>query len=371
MAFQFQSVATLSPLIIEEYGVSLTDIGLLIGLYLAPGMIVAIPGGAIGARFGDKRVVGFAMILMLAGGALIGFVPGWESFIAGRLLAGAGGVILNVLMTKMVVDWFVGREISTALAIFINSWPVGIALALLILPGVATVGGLELSRAVVLAFVAVGLALFILGYRAPPAAAGPAPGIKFAKLPVLALFLAGTIWALYNAALAMIFSFGPAVLTERGWSLAAAGSATSVFMIVLSVALPLGGIIADRTGRRDTVIMASLLGYAILMPLIPYLPPFAVSAVFIVVGVLFALGAGPIMTLPTVVLGPESRAFGMGVFYAIYYATMMAAPALAGALADRTANVGVVFVLGALMLMVCVVALGLFRRFSTAPMPAQ
>ena len=57
MAFQFQSVGALSPLIIEGYDVSLADIGLLIGLYLAPGVVVAIPGGAIAGRFGDKRIV--------------------------------------------------------------------------------------------------------------------------------------------------------------------------------------------------------------------------------------------------------------------------------------------------------------------------
>ena len=50
MAFQFQSVGAVSPLIAETYGVSLADMGWLIGLYLAPGIVVAIPGGAIAAR---------------------------------------------------------------------------------------------------------------------------------------------------------------------------------------------------------------------------------------------------------------------------------------------------------------------------------
>ena len=77
MAFQFQAVAALSPLIAEDYGVSIADIGLLIGLYLAPGIIVAIPGGTIAARFGDKRIVSLCMVLMLIGGVLIGWGPGW------------------------------------------------------------------------------------------------------------------------------------------------------------------------------------------------------------------------------------------------------------------------------------------------------
>jgi hypothetical protein len=38
MAAQFQSVASMSPAIMKEYGVGLGDIGLLISLYLAPAL---------------------------------------------------------------------------------------------------------------------------------------------------------------------------------------------------------------------------------------------------------------------------------------------------------------------------------------------
>ena len=49
MAFQFQSVAALSPLITESLAITLVDIGLLIGLYLGPGIIVAVLGGSMAA----------------------------------------------------------------------------------------------------------------------------------------------------------------------------------------------------------------------------------------------------------------------------------------------------------------------------------
>ena len=51
MAFQYQAVAALSPFVMQEFGVGLADIGLLIGLYLSPGIIIAFPGAAIGRRF--------------------------------------------------------------------------------------------------------------------------------------------------------------------------------------------------------------------------------------------------------------------------------------------------------------------------------
>lgn len=69
MAFQFQSVAALAPLVAADHGASLADIGLLIGLYFAPGIVIAIPGGAIARLLGDRRVLAGGMVLMLAGGS--------------------------------------------------------------------------------------------------------------------------------------------------------------------------------------------------------------------------------------------------------------------------------------------------------------
>ncbi len=64
MAFQFQSVGALGPLVRQSFGVGLPDLGLLIGLYLSPGLILAIPAAGLCRRFGEKRCVlaGLAMI---------------------------------------------------------------------------------------------------------------------------------------------------------------------------------------------------------------------------------------------------------------------------------------------------------------------
>ena len=360
MAFQFQSIAALSPLIIDDFGLDLADIGFVIGLYFAPGIIFALPGGAIAARFGDKRIVSIGMILMLVGGAMIALTETWNILVAGRLIAGAGGVVLNVVMTKMLVDWFAGREISTAMAIFVNSWPVGIALALLVLPMFAAIGGLTFAWWSLWALMVAGLVLFATIYHAPPdASAGPAT-LKRAGFPVLALVCAGLVWALYNTALSMVFSFGPALFLQQGWDLQKAGSVTGLFMILFSLAVPIGGIVADRTGRKDTVILVSLVSFAVLIPLMLSLPA-AALAIFCVVAVLFALCAGPVMTLPAEVLSNEARAFGMGVFFSIYYGLMMIGPRIGGGLAEAADDAGMALIAGAVMSLAAAVSLGVFR----------
>ena len=129
MGFQFQSVASVAPLMIADLGLSYAQLGTLIGLYMLPGAFFALPGGVIGHRFGVRRVVVAGLILMVAGGAVTAAAGSFGAAVSGRLLSGAGAVVMNILLATMVSAWFAGKELSTAMAIMLTSWPVGLGLA--------------------------------------------------------------------------------------------------------------------------------------------------------------------------------------------------------------------------------------------------
>jgi MFS family permease len=77
MGFQFQVVTAAGTGLTQTFDLTGATLGLLIGLYLLPGIAVAIPGGWLGQRFGDKRVV-LAGLAMMAGGARCS-APRWRS----------------------------------------------------------------------------------------------------------------------------------------------------------------------------------------------------------------------------------------------------------------------------------------------------
>ncbi len=352
MAFQFQTVGALSPLFAERYGVGLAEIGVLIGLYVAPGIVFAAPGGALAGRFGDRRIVLLALGLMAAGGALALVAPTWELALAARLIAGTGGVIVNVVLSKMAADWFAGREIATAMAVFVNSWPVGIAAALSVLPLVAGAGGLGAALGLSLGFVVLGFALILLRHRPAPRAPGAAAPAAFPRGRALAVTLmAASIWGLYNGGFSMVFSFGPALLAERGFALAAASGATSLSIWALCVAAPLSGLVADRTGRRDLMTALGLLLFALgLLAARAGAPP---ALAFALIGLAAGIPAGTVMAMPAAALRPETRAAGMGLFYTIFYALSLAAPAIGGAAAEAAGTAAASFDAGALMVAAC------------------
>jgi MFS family permease len=337
----------------------------LIGLYFAPGVALALPGGAIGQKFGDRTTVLGALLLMLVGSVAMGFGASWSVQIAGRLVAGAGGVIMSVQLTKMLTDWFAGKEIATAMAIFVNSWPAGLALSLLVLPLIGTTYGVGAVQLGVAAVIASGIVLLATAYRVPEdAAAASTTNLRLDRHAGIAVCAAGLIWGLFNIGFAMIFSFGPSMLVERGWSVASAGSTLSIVLWMSLASVPSGGFLADRIGRPELILVAGSLASAALLIALPRSS--AVIAIVVALGLVSGLPAGPIMSLPARVLQPATRAIGMGLFFTMFYGCMLLGPIVGGACAKWAGSAGAALDFGAAMILVCPLLLWGFNRVPAA-----
>jgi hypothetical protein len=86
----------------------------------------------------------------------------------------------------------------------------------------------------------------------------------------------------------------------------------------------------------------------------------------IALGLVCGLPAGPVLSLPARVLQPATRAIGTGVFYTVYYATMMLGPAVGGACAKWAGSASAAFDFGAAVLVMCPVILWAFNRLPAA-----
>ena len=173
-------------------------------------------------------------------------------------------------MTKMVTDWFAGREIATAMAIFVNSWPAGVAISLLTLPAIGTAYGVSAVYLSVAALIGLAILLLAVAYRPPStAAAAPSAATRLDRNTLLAVIIAGLIWGIFNIGFAMIFSFGPTLLVERGWSITAAGSAISIVLWLAAFGGIAGGFLADWTKRPQSVLVVGCIMFALLMMTLP------------------------------------------------------------------------------------------------------
>jgi MFS family permease len=362
MGYQFQSVASTSSQLVDAFGLSYAEVGTLIGFFLLPGVFIAIPSGALTRAVADKKLLMIGAFAMAVGAFLMGSATTASELYAGRLVTGVGGTIFNVILTKMVTDWFVDKEIVLALAVMLTAWPVGIAIGLLTHGQVAGAHGWDWVMYLTAIAALVALFLTAVFYRAPPSpvTASNAP-LRF-SLPsrqLVHVSIVGMGWTLFNAAFILVVSFTPDALVSAGYDYAAAQSVTSLFMWVTVITVPLGGRLLQSSGHIAPAIAVSLLLASATVIAIA----FGISpvAMLILSGVFAGLPAGALMSLSAEAVSQDNRGPGLGIFYTWYFAGMTVAPVVAGWLRDWTGSTKAPVLFSALLMASVVLCVGLLR----------
>ena len=350
MGFQFQSVGAVSPLLIDRLHISNLDLGWLIGLFSLPGIFFSLPGGLFGTRFGDRRMVLTGLALMAVGSALMGSAGTFATMALGRTVSAVGAILLNVLLTKMLTDWFAGREMIWAMTILINAWPAGIVLALLVLPVVAGAWSLGAVFYVAAAMAALGALGVALAYREPAAAGAPSGTVHLSTLSRRERNLATVAslpWMLYNVGFAVMLGFLPSLLVRGGFSVERAGVLLGLTTFLFIGSVLLGGSAAQWLAREEIVVAVGLLVYGAALAALPYMSPWPM---LLTMGLLGGLPAGALAAAPTGVLRPASRGVRLGLFYTLYYVGMALLPPVAGRLQDALGrSAAVYFAAGAIL----------------------
>lgn len=365
MGMQFESVGALGPLLRAE-GLDYARLGILVGAYLAPSVLVALPGGIVVQRLGERTTLLLCAALMFAG-AVVDLSSDWNARLLARVIAGTGGVVFTIAGTKMIADMFAGRQFGLAMAALAGSWPCGIALALIALPPTADKFGLiGASVALMILTLLALILLFALPKQARPGA--PLSASFPSAAATAAVALAGLVGGTANATFANAFAFGPLLLTERGYTAEIAASHVSVALWVTIAAIPVGGALAIRRGQGIWVAAVSLLLAAIGMAAIPVSDHDVL--IFAGLGLVAGLSGATFVSLPSWALPVQARAVGMGIFFSAFYGSMLALPPIAGVFAHRAGGAGIAFDVAAVALLVVMPLLGGFAVLVSAPWSA-
>jgi len=360
LGFQFQTLGSVSDSLVSSLGFSYAQIGTLIGLFMLPGLALALPAGYLGRWLPERVLVGMAFLCLAAGSVIAALAQGFGQLALGRVAAGAGFVISTIYLTKMTADWFAGKELATAMGMLVMSWPLGIALGQI---GHAWTD-LHFDWHVVF-LVAAGycalsaLAVFLL-YRPPGTGKPLRPGpIGLPRHELRLTLLAATVWGLFNAGYIVYLSFAPRVLMGAGYGPAQAAAIVSLASWAMIFSGAIGGRIADRTGKGALMlyICTAVAGLALLL--------LRQSSLAIVLCLLFGLfggaPAGVIMALTGEAMAAQRRAFGMGVFFSLYFVIMTLGPPLAGWLFDRSGDPFMPILLAAALIVAAALVYRWFR----------
>jgi predicted MFS family arabinose efflux permease len=364
MGAQFQSVGAAGPAIMAELGLDYAALGAIAGSYLGLGAFLALPAGWLSAHFGDRRILIAGLALMVAGGIGLGLAPGFALALTFRLLSGVGAVMLNIVVSKMVMDRFPDASLGTAIGVLLCAWPLGIGLGSIVLPyPVETIGWrgvMFLTAGICAGFLA--LAVTAIAPDAPrPASSRPlGASLRLGMSPrvIAAVIMAGLVWMLANAGYIILLGFAPSYYVEHGMSLATAGWVLSLASFATIPVSPLGGWLGHRIGHPMLLTAAC---YIIVAPLFLLVPDSTHPALLMVIlGTVFALPCGLIVALPALVLRPDQRAVGMGLFYSVFYAGLGIFSPFAGWVRDLTAIDTAPFIVAAILTALTAAALWAF-----------
>ncbi len=327
--FQLQTISTLGPDLAKFYGLDYAMLGTLVGVYMAAGVAVALPAGFAARRFGDYPIAltGFSLMVL---GSLVASLGSVEAIMVGRLMSGSGVVALTVLQGKIIADRFIGHSFTHIMGAIVGSFPIGLGLAQVILPGIASSFGVQAAFIAGAIAAALPFLLFLLCWRDAPAA--PARSAAWpSRHEIWLVAIAGLIWTAYNAGYHNYLAFLPSLMAGRGHSLGLTGAVMSLATWGNLPAILLGGIVATRFGGGKVFLVGTLVTFiGVVGPTFADWP-LLWAALF---GTIGSLHGGLIIEMGTLAAKPQNRAVAMGIFYTTYYAGASVIPSICGRAAD-------------------------------------
>jgi predicted MFS family arabinose efflux permease len=282
-------------------------------------------------------VLAGGLALIALGALLASRSSGFSALIGARVVAGIGGVSVLMLAIKMTADRYIGPWLSTASAVIITSWPAGLALALVLLGPVSAHLGWRATLGLAGAPAVVAMLLVPFVGHAKSSAPSQASTDPRRDGPSLAFVAAAVLsWSAMNGQLAVLVGFLPGYLIATGQSIEVAAATASLAVWISALAIPLGGILADRLLGRKACVILGALATATLIVAVPLTR--GATPVLLALGLAIAIGPGPLTAQVGQATPAAARAVVFGWYSAGSYAAMTVAPWIAGAVRDASGD---------------------------------
>ena len=244
-------LAVLAPVLREEYGLTLGEVGVVLAAGWIGATVTLLPWGLAADRWGERVVLSLGLLGSAA--CLVGaaYAPSFGALLLFLVLAGAAGASVNSASGRAVMHWFAAEERGFALGLRQTAIPLGGLAAALVVPRLSSSGGSEAAFLFLAGFAAVGALAGGLVVRSRPGEDGIERSSVLATLRDRRLVRLSAASGLYLYAQVAVISFGVVFLhDDHGLT---DGQAALVIAVaqVLAVGLRIGaGRWSDALGLR-------------------------------------------------------------------------------------------------------------------------
>jgi MFS family permease len=349
----------LFPWFIGEFGLSYSEMGLLVSVFFVISGVGQALSGFLVDRVGARPVLFFALLSFTAAALAAGVAQGYAGLLLAAALAGLGNAPFHPVDFTILNKRVSPQRLGHGFSVHGISGNLGWATAPVFLAGIATAtGSWRTACLCAAALAATVLAVMVCnrdalddrqGAWAQPAKGGaalatPEHPMAFLKLPSVWLCFSFFFWS--TCALSAIQSFAsPALQTLYGLPLGLTAMVVTGYMLFGAVGMVVGGFLVGRVQRLEKIISVCLLGSAALLVVVAtgVLPGMAALVVAAMAGLGTGL-AGPsrdMLIKRAAPPGATGRVYGT-VYSGLDLGFCLAAPVF-GAMLDGGLTVGIFY----------------------------
>ena len=342
--------SALTPVLMEELGLTYAMAGLLISSYFFVYAVMQLPAGILSDRLGPKRtIIGFTVFTVL-GAILFYIAQGLELLLAGQLLMGLGSSVFYINAVQIVSRWFPQDRQASAIGILSATSGLGNFAAYMGFPlAFEYLGGWRSLYLLCSLLMVAGFVANLLVLRDKPQQEEPNPKSgplwdslkKVFKERKFYPIMAGYILICSNW---VFLSWLPQFLTDvKGFGYIDVGLISSAATIMGIPGCILIGVVSDRLRRRKLPLIAFSAAAAVLLALFLALPAGMPAIVFAVVagalGFAFSQWVLFISMVPEA-LPPETAGIALGLLNGIGTLGFSLLTPVYGSLVDITGGYG-------------------------------
>ena len=372
----YDAFSTLKDLLMREFSFTNTHYGLFVSFYSIPNtfLLMAVIGGMILDKLGIRRT-GFMFIFFMAFGAIVtaygastaygnggpgyafmssfwtGYSPELKMMLAGRFFYGLGAETSIVVVSKILVKWFKGKDLALAFGLKIGFGRLGTFAALQVSPVLAQ-DGAGLNTAVWFAgvLVCMGLLAFIvymlfdlkIDREIKQDKSQLSDDEKFALKDILGIISnRAYIWILllcvtFYSAVFPFMAYAPDFFLHK-FSMTAiqSGRITSLLPLGTMFFTPLFGLLVDRKGYSATVMIIGAL-VLLIVHLVFALTPLKPYVFMVLLGIAFSLVPGAMWPSMVKLVRDKEIGTAYGLMYSVQNLGLWGVPILAGMILDHT-----------------------------------
>ena len=372
----------LFPILYLQFGVSFTELGLIVTLFYTASGLGQATAGVLVDRYGAHRLLVAGIATMAASLALIACVSAYWMLLPLAVLLGLGNSVFHPADLSILSHRVGERRLGRAFAVHGLSGTLGFAAAPMLVTTIAALSGWRTALVAVAlygfataALVYVNRGLLVYARRGDAAPVAGAPRRLAAYLSVIGSPIVMTAFAYF---ILTAFAGGgvqtfavTALSAGYGLALKAATLALTAYLVGTACGTALGGLLADRTENHHRVAMVGMVTAAAFILAVAFLA----GATAAIVPVMAAAGFAAGVTAPSrdVLIRRAAVGAGMGKVFGFVYSGFdlgsSVAPLLFGALIDHKAP-HAVFLVAAAAYAVAAPTVMQVRRRTERVMPA-